>query len=79
MENKMDLSNRLQGAVLPLTVDYWSHAAAKQRRALMSPPRRANLWGLIPVPEGQEQQYVELMTTGPLGRWLQQTWRNFIH
>jgi hypothetical protein len=79
VENKTDLYNRLQGAVLPLTVDYWSHAAAAQRRELMNPPRRANLWGIVPVPEGQERQYVELMTTGPLGRWLQQAWRNLIH
>ncbi|HPZ43615.1 MAG TPA: PDZ domain-containing protein [Bacillota bacterium] len=79
VENKMDLANRLQGAVSPLTVDYWSHAAAVQRRALMNPPRRANLWGIVPVPEGQEHHYLEMMTTGSLGRWLQQAWRNFIH
>ena len=77
VENKMDLANRLQGAVSILTVD-WSHAAAVQRRALMN-SRRANLWGIVPVPEGQEHHNLEMMTTGSLGRWQQQAWRNFIH
>jgi hypothetical protein len=77
--DKTDLYHRLQEAAPPLSVDYWSYAAGAPRRELMSPPPRASQWGLVPVPEGQENRYVELVTTGPLGRWLEKAWRNFIH
>jgi hypothetical protein len=61
---------------LPLTVDYYSRAAGKNRRSLLIPPGPGD-WGLVFVPEGNENKYVELSTTGPLGRWLERFWRNF--
>mgnify|MGYP000867203887 FL=1 len=78
LTDKMDLYHRLQGAVLPLSVDYWSRVASAHRRELMSPPARGKSWGVVPVPEGQEEQYVELITNGPLGRWLRNAWRYLI-
>lgn len=64
----------LQNSFLPLAVDYFSRAAGACRRGMIDPPGQGKAWGIVPVPEGDEDKYVELLTTGPLGRWLQEFW-----
>ncbi|TEB17690.1 Cell division topological determinant MinJ [Pelotomaculum sp. FP] len=68
------LFQRLKGTFCPVTVDYFSHTSREPRRATIRPPVQGLNWGLLPVPGEDEDQYVEMMTTGPLGRWLQQWW-----
>ncbi|MDD4239124.1 MAG: PDZ domain-containing protein, partial [Desulfotomaculaceae bacterium] len=68
------LFQRLRGSLWPVVVDYFSHAAGENRQATIRPPGPGLNWGLLPVPEADENQYVEMLTTGPLGRWLQRWW-----
>lgn len=74
LSGRAEFYQRLQGAFLPLAVDYFSRAAGTNRRAMIYPPGPGRHWGIVPVPEGDEDKYVELLTTGPLGRWLHQFW-----
>lgn len=64
----------LKGTWGAVVVYYFSHAAGENRLATMRPPVQGYNWGLLPVPEENENRYVELITTGPVGRWLQQGW-----
>jgi hypothetical protein len=57
-----------------VVVDYFSYSLHENRQATLRPPGPGMNWGLLPVPGENEGQYVELLTTGPLGRWLQQWW-----
>lgn len=68
------LYQRLRWVLGPVVVDYFSHAAGENRQATMRQPGPGMNWGLLPVPEADEDQYVEMLTAGPLGRWLQQWW-----
>jgi len=69
----------LQDNVLPLEMDYFSRARGAYRRVLLRrPPGPGTPYGIVPVPEGGEDRYLELMTTGPLGRWLQKLRGMFI-
>lgn len=77
LTGRNDFYQWLQGSFLPLAVDYFSRAAGAHRRGMMVPPGPGKPWGIVPVPEGNEDGYVELLTTGPLGRWLQKFWRKF--
>lgn len=65
-----------QETFLPLLVDYFSRAVGENRRRLLVPAGPGG-WGLVFVPEGNENKYVELWTAGPLGRWLKRFWRKF--
>lgn len=73
-----DLVRWLQVPFFTLTVDYYSRAGQARRRGLMVNPEPGKPWGIVPVPEANEDQYLELLTTGPLGRWLQRLWGKFI-
>jgi len=68
-----------QEAFLPLIVDYFSRAAGENRRGLLIPPGPGKPWGIAPVPEGNEDKYVELITSGPLGHWLGKFWKNIMN
>lgn len=68
------LFQRLKEEFWPVSVEYFSYAAGESRRVTMQSPGPGVNWGLLPVPEEDECQYVEMVTTGPLGRWLQQWW-----
>ncbi len=74
---KSDFYQRLQGALVPLVVEYYSREAKKNRSGRIVPPGQGKPWGIVPVPEGNEDRYVELLTTGMLGRWLQKLWSKF--
>lgn len=77
LADRDDLLNWLQSPVLSLTIYYFSRTSGATRLALMAYPEPGRLWGIAPVPSGNEEQYVELATTGPLGRWLQKTWSKY--
>lgn len=62
---------RWQETPAPLAVDYFSRSAGVSRRGMLPPLEPGKHWGIVPVPEGNENHYVELLTTGPLGCWLQ--------
>lgn len=68
------LFQRLNDTFGLVSVDYHRYATGEYRRAVMQPPGPGLNWGLLPVPEEGEKQYVEILTTGPLGRWLRQWW-----
>lgn len=74
LASKTEFHQRLLGCSFPLSVDYFSREAGSYRRGIIHPPGPGKSWGIIPVPEGDEDNYVELLTTGPLGRWLQTFW-----
>jgi len=77
LAGRSDLNMRLQNAFLPLAVDYYSRRVGVSRRVTIRPPCPGESWGIVTVPEGNEDQYLELLTTGPLGRWLRSFWRKF--
>lgn len=62
-----------QETFLPAVVDYFSYAAAESRRQLLTPVGRGD-WGVLLVPEGNENKYVEISSSGPLGNWLKKFW-----
>jgi len=68
-----------QEAFLPIMIDYFSRAAGENRRELLIPPGPGKHWGIAPVPEGNEDKYVELLTTGPLGHWLRKFWKKIVN
>jgi len=39
------------------------------KRELVPPPAPGQPFGLLPIPEGHEPNFMELETAGPLGRW----------
>ncbi len=60
---------------LPLVIDYFSRSAGVSGRGIINSPGPGKHWGIVPVPEGDENHYVEMLTTGPLGRWLQRVFK----
>lgn len=52
---------------------YISMEDGTYRRELVPSPPAGQPLGLLPIPEGNERNYMELETAGPLGRW----WRDF--
>lgn len=57
----------MQNSPPPVTIDYYSRASGLNKSGIINQP---GPWGVAPVPESNESRYVELLTTGPLGRWL---------
>ncbi len=66
-----DLQNILHSSAGPAEVDYYSFKERAFRRAVLECPQPGRPWGLVTVPEGNEEDYMEAhVTAGPLGRWL---------
>ncbi|MDD4169711.1 MAG: PDZ domain-containing protein [Desulfotomaculaceae bacterium] len=74
LNNKSELMQLQAGAIFPQTVDYYSHAIGKSSRGILVPAGPGRQWGLLPVPEENEETYIELLKGGLLGRWLQKLW-----
>ncbi|NLI11100.1 PDZ domain-containing protein [Pelotomaculum propionicicum] len=68
----------MQNSIPPVAVDYHSRSAGTSRSVIVAQAVPGQTWGLAPVPESNESRYLELLTTGPLGRWLQQAWGKFM-
>lgn len=71
---KEHLYRCLKSSFGSVVVYYYSHGAGKNRLATMRQHGEVPDWGLLPVPGEDEDQYVELMTAGPLGRRLLHWW-----
>jgi hypothetical protein len=69
--DRTEFYNLLQSSFLPPSVDYYSRASGAAKNTVVEPPEQGKPWGLAPVPESNERNYVELLTVGPLGRWIQ--------
>ncbi len=54
---------------------YISSGEGVYKRELVSPPEPGQPFGLLPIPEGHETNYMQLETAGPLGRWWGQFWK----
>lgn len=76
--NNAEFRYLMQNASPPVAVDYYSRAAGKNKSVIMDQPGPGQTWGLVPVPESNEGRYLELLTTGPLGRWLRKSWGKFM-
>lgn len=68
----------MQNTLPPVTVDYHSRADGTTRSVIMDQTGPGQTWGLVPVPESNEDSYLELLTTGPLGRLLRKIWGKFM-
>jgi len=68
----------MQNTLPPVTVDYHSRADGTTRSVIMDQTGPGQTWGLVPVPESNEDRYLELLTTGPLGRLLRKIWGKFM-
>lgn len=55
----------------PVELVYLSGDPPRYRRELISLPGGLSGFGLLPVPRGDEENYTNLNTTGPLARWWQ--------
>lgn len=78
--NGQELSGRealrqWQELSLPLVMDYFSRSAGVSGRGTINASGPGKQWGIVPVPEGDENHYVEMLTTGPLGRWLERVFK----
>jgi len=60
---------------LVIDIDYFSLSAGVSRRGTINTSGPQKQWGIVPVPEGDEKYCVEILTTGPLGRWLQRIFK----
>ncbi|MDD3653551.1 MAG: PDZ domain-containing protein [Desulfotomaculaceae bacterium] len=75
LNNKSELAQFQARAIFQQRVDYYSHAAGKIRRGFLAPANPGRHWDMLPVPEGNEDIYIELLQGGLLGSWLQKLWR----
>lgn len=57
-----------------IEVEYLEGESLGYRRETVPAPENGHPFGLLPVPEGNEENYMELSTAGPLGRWWGQFW-----
>lgn len=59
-----------RGSLLPLELVYFSPADGVTKNTVVELPLPGKTWGLVPVPEGNEGRYMELLTSGALSRWI---------
>lgn len=78
LADSSEFRNLTQGSFLPLAVDYYSRTSGVTRSVTMDQTGPGKIWGIVPVPESNENRYVELLTSGPLGRWLRKIWGKFM-
>lgn len=72
--DKTEFYNLLQSSFLPAGIDYISLPDGTTKNTVVKPPEPGKPWGVAPAPEGNESKYVELLTAGPLGRWILKLW-----
>ncbi len=73
-QNNAEFRYLMRNTLPPVAVNYYSHADGRTRSVIMDQTGPGQTWGLAPVPEGNEDRYLELLTTGPLGRLLRKIW-----
>jgi len=67
LENSLKLKEKRE----PIEVEYLQGERRKYRREVCPPPREGQPFGLLLVPGREERSYLELNSSGPLGRWWQ--------
>lgn len=72
--DRTEFYSLLQSSFLPPSVDYISLSAGAAKNTVIKLPEPGQAWGVAPVPESNEGRYVELLTVGPLGRWIMKLW-----
>jgi hypothetical protein len=65
-----EFNQLLHGSLSPPRLDYFSRAAGLSKSTVVELPGPGKTWGLLPVPDGSEGRYVELVTEGLLARWI---------
>jgi hypothetical protein len=75
--NNAEFRYLMQNSPAPVAVDYYSRAAGMPGSVVIEQTGPGQTWGVAPVPESNEGRYLELLTTGPLGRLLRKTWGKF--
>ncbi len=75
--NNAEFRYLMQNSPAPVAVDYYSRAAGIPGSVVIDQAGPGQTWGVVPVPESNEGRYLELLTTGPLGRLLRKTWGKF--
>lgn len=72
--DRTEFYSLLQSSFLPPSVDYISLSAGAAKNTVIKLPEPGRPWGVAPVPESNEGRYMELLTVGPLGRWISKLW-----
>ncbi|KFI34404.1 hypothetical protein HX99_02270, partial [Peptococcaceae bacterium SCADC1_2_3] len=67
LESSMNLKEKHE----PIEVEYLQGEARNYRREICQPPRERQPFGLLLVPGKEERSYLDLNSSGPLGRWWQ--------
>ncbi len=77
-QGNAEFRHLMQNSSPPVAVNYYSRTAGMTRSVIMDQTGAGRTWGLAPVPESNEDRYLELLTTGPLGRLLRKIWGKFM-
>ncbi|OPX88025.1 MAG: Cell division topological determinant MinJ [Pelotomaculum sp. PtaB.Bin104] len=72
--SKSELEQLQQSATYPQTVDYYSYTGGQSRRGVFAAISPGRQWGMLPVPEENEDTYIELLQGSLFGRWLKKLW-----
>lgn len=78
VHKRVDLESVNQGDNQSLAVDFLSRRKDQYRSEVLSYSKQGSPLGILPVPEGNEEEGVmEISTTGSLGRWFSSFLRRF--
>lgn len=72
--SRAGLQFALAEGMTQLEVEYLHGRDLIYRRDILAPPGPGNPFGMLPVPDENEQNYMEMSTAGPLGRWWGKLW-----
>lgn len=77
VSGRASLENALAKGLWPAEVEFLHGREQSYRREAAPPVKPGRTFGVLPVPEGGEEAYMELGAAGPLGRWWKK-WRQKI-
>jgi len=69
VSGRAGLENALAKGLWPVEVEFLHGREQSYRREVAPPVKPGRTFGVLPVPEGGEEAYMELGVAGPLGRW----------
>jgi len=77
--SRNDLEASLAGSFWPVEVEFLHGKEQTYRREVAPAAGTPQAFGVLPVPEGTEEAYLETGTAGPLGKWWGDFWQRFKH
>jgi hypothetical protein len=77
--NQAGLQVSLTDGSGPVEVEFLHGKKQVYRREVTPAVRAARFFGILAVPEGSEEVYLELSNSGPLGKWWGDFWKRFKH